>query len=138
MYEVISEIPEKRLPELVSLFSTEWWTKDRPIDGLRVMLVNTTAVVGIVDTSTDKLVGFARAISDGIYKALIMDVIVCPEHRGRGISKILMSKMMVHPALKGVQDFEIYCKPSLVELYKKWGFQESPSGVLFMRATPVV
>lgn len=136
MYKVITEIPEHRLSQLKNVLSTEWWTKDRSVEGLRTMVANTQAVIGAVDESADTLVGFARAISDGIYKALVMDVIVSVEHRGRGVSKLLMDGLMAHPALKNVQDFELYCKPNLVALYKRWGFVESPSGVVFMRSSP--
>ena len=138
MYKVYTEIPESRLSQLKNILSTEWWTKGRSIDDLRTMIANSQAVIGVVDESTNKLIGFGRAISDGIYKALIMDVIVSVEHRGQGISKLLMDGLMAHPNLKNVQDFELYCKPNLVELYKRWGFVESPSGVLFMRSSPAV
>ncbi|CRK52170.1 Putative acetyltransferase (fragment) [Rhodococcus sp. RD6.2] len=40
------------------------------------------------------MVGFARAISDGVNDAVLADVFVVPEHRGRGVGKSLVHKMI--------------------------------------------
>ncbi len=44
------------------------------------MLKNTPVWVCLVDEETDTIVAFARALTDGIFKALIEDVIVTPEY----------------------------------------------------------
>jgi len=46
-------------------------------------------------------VGFARVISDFASFAYVADVFVVPEHRGRGISKLLMRAIIEHPDLQG-------------------------------------
>lgn len=48
------------------------------------MLDSTPAWVVLVDTDkNNKIVAFARALTDGIFKALIEDVIVIPEYHVR-------------------------------------------------------
>jgi predicted GNAT family N-acyltransferase len=84
--------------------------------------------------SEGQLVGFARAITDGVFKAIIVDVIVAPEHRNRGVCRLLVEALLEHEELSRVSDFELYCQPELINLYRKWGFQEAPNGVVFMRA----
>ncbi|HYV31664.1 MAG TPA: GNAT family N-acetyltransferase, partial [Candidatus Binatia bacterium] len=42
-------------------------------------------------------VGFARVVSDFAAIAYVADVFVVPEHRGRGISKLLMGAIVDHP-----------------------------------------
>ncbi len=49
------------------------------------MLQNTAAWVCLVDEDANKIVAFARALTDGIFKALIEDVIVIPEYHVRTI-----------------------------------------------------
>src|SRR5215510_15193253 len=44
-------------------------------------------------------VGFARVVSDFAAIAYVADVFVVPEHRGRGISKLLMRAIVEHPDL---------------------------------------
>src|SRR5436189_3246239 len=48
-------------------------------------------------------VGFARVISDLATIAYVADVFVVPEHRGRGISKLLMRAIIEHPDLQGLR-----------------------------------
>ena len=46
-------------------------------------------------------VGFARAVTDHATFAYIADVIIAPEHRGRGLGKWLMECVVNHPGLAG-------------------------------------
>ena len=45
-------------------------------------------------------IAFARAVTDSATFAYICDVIVAPEHRGRGLGKWMMSCVIGHPQLK--------------------------------------
>jgi GNAT superfamily N-acetyltransferase len=40
------------------------------------------------------MVGFARAISDGVAVAYLADVFVLPDHRGRGLGQALIHAMI--------------------------------------------
>ncbi len=131
-YRVITDLDSKSTEQLQKLFECEWWTKARNTLSIQKMLQGSVSV-GVHDFEGN-LVGFARVITDGVFKAIIADVIVTPDHRGKGIVKMLMDALLTHKALSGIEDFELYCQPDLTELYRKWGFQESPNGVIFMRA----
>jgi hypothetical protein len=74
-------LPE-RLPDLVELFSSQWWTSDRAAKDVIRMLAGSDIVVAAVDRTSDRFVGFARVITDFTYVALILDVIVAPEFHG--------------------------------------------------------
>jgi GNAT superfamily N-acetyltransferase len=50
-------------------------------------------------------VGFARVITDFAAIAFVADVFVVPEHRGRGISKLLMRGILEHPELQDCGGF---------------------------------
>jgi ribosomal protein S18 acetylase RimI-like enzyme len=45
-------------------------------------------------------VGFARAVTDHSTFAYICDVIIAPEHRGRGLGKWMMERVINHPTLQ--------------------------------------
>jgi GNAT superfamily N-acetyltransferase len=51
-------------------------------------------VVGAYTTATGAMVGFARALSDGVALAYLADVFVLPEHRGHGIGTALVAAMI--------------------------------------------
>lgn len=45
-------------------------------------------------------VGFARAVSDWATFCWICDVVIAPEHRGRGLGRWMLERMLEHPALQ--------------------------------------
>ena len=67
-------------------------------------------------------VGFARVISDFAAIAHIADVFVVPEHRGRGIAKLLMRAILEHPELQGLRRFFLATRDAH-GLYAQFGFQ---------------
>ncbi|WP_346930717.1 GNAT family N-acetyltransferase [Clostridium sp.] len=42
----------------------------------------------------DKLIGFGRALSDGVYQGAIYDVAVLPQYQGKGIGKLIVSTIL--------------------------------------------
>src|SRR5688572_26123624 len=67
----------------------------------------------------EKLVGAARAITDGVRCAAVFDVCVLPSHRGRGIGRVLMRALV--DALAG-QFVILTCDRPLQKLYAEFGF----------------
>jgi GNAT superfamily N-acetyltransferase len=66
--------------------------------------------------------GFARVISDFAAIAYVADVFVVPEHRGRGVSKLLLGAIMGHPELQGLRRMLLVTRDAH-GLYAKFGFQ---------------
>ena len=81
MYTIIEKLEKKQIEQLINLYKQCWWAKDRNVSDVKVMLDN-SLVIGILNSSND-LIGFARILTDGIYKALILDVIVDEKYRGK-------------------------------------------------------
>ena len=67
----------------------------------------------------ERLVGAARAITDGVRCAAVFDVCVLPSHRGRGIARRLMRSLV--DELKG-QFVLLACDAPLRKLYGEFGF----------------
>ncbi|MCD6328970.1 MAG: GNAT family N-acetyltransferase [Candidatus Cloacimonetes bacterium] len=70
----------------------------------------------------EKLIGFARAISDNCYYTNIFDVIVRPEYQKKGIGKKKM--LMLRDTFKGTYFFLTYTE-GRKEFYEKCGFEEN-------------
>ena len=66
-------------------------------------------------------VGFARVVSDFAVFAYVGDVFVLPEHRGRGVSKMLMKAIREHPDLQTLRRWHLLTSDAH-GLYRQFGF----------------
>ncbi|NEQ26870.1 MAG: GNAT family N-acetyltransferase, partial [Microcoleus sp. SIO2G3] len=78
-----SRIDYHQLQELFRLGA--FWAKDRKIEDWKIAIANSEPVITVWDG--DRLIGFSRATSDGIYRATIWDVVIHPDYRGAGLVK---------------------------------------------------
>jgi GNAT superfamily N-acetyltransferase len=69
-------------------------------------------------------VGLARVVTDRATFAYLCDVYVLEAHRGRGLSKRLMTAVAEHPDLQGLRRFML-ATADAHGLYRQYGF-ESP------------
>ncbi|CCV14169.1 GNAT family N-acetyltransferase [Mesorhizobium sp. STM 4661] len=74
-----------------------------------------------------KQVGFGRAITDRTVFAYLADIIVWPEHRGRGIGTRLVQALIDHPDCKTVTHWSLATNDAH-SVYEKLGFKPSTDG----------
>jgi GNAT superfamily N-acetyltransferase len=125
-YEIVQEVTGSRVADLRALLDAQWWCKGRGEDGVRALLAASDAVVGVVDETTGRLVGFARALSDRRFRAHVYDVIVADGHRARGLGLRVMEALLAHPAVAGVEVVHLDCLPDVEGFYARLGFAASP------------
>ena len=82
----------------------------------------------------DKLVGTARAISDGVCNAYVVDVWTHSGHRGHGVASAMMQHII--DACPG-QHIYLFTDTA-VAFYKKLGFREQPTGMQIISGTWLV
>ena len=121
------------MSQLHELYQHEWWTKDRTRDEVERILDGTTYVFGVCASADNRLVRFARVLTDSVFKALIFDVIVAEPHRHTEVGARLMNAILEHPLLRAVRHLELYCLPEMMAFYEKWRFSTQVSGVTYMR-----
>ncbi|NNF05459.1 MAG: GNAT family N-acetyltransferase [Candidatus Eisenbacteria bacterium] len=132
-FKVVETLGEGHVQQLVALYQNEWWTRGRTVDEVRRMLAGSDHVFAMCTSSGERLVAFARVLTDGVFKALLLDIIVASEFRSEGLGRKLMDTMVNHPILGNVRHLELYCLPEMVGFYEKWGFSTEVSGIQFMR-----
>ncbi|HEY0457191.1 MAG TPA: GNAT family N-acetyltransferase [Verrucomicrobiae bacterium] len=66
------------------------------------------------------LVGFARVVSDFTTVSYLCDVIVAPEHRGRGLGKWMLQTILDHPRLLTTR-MDLFTRDAQ-EFYRGFGF----------------
>jgi len=129
----IHHLTNDQVLDLERMYQSEWWTKGRALPDIRRMLENTDVIVAFCDSESQRLIAFARVITDYVFKALILDVIVDATHRGKDLGRALMDAIAEHPELRRVRHFELYCLPELLPFYRKWGFTDELGELRFMR-----
>ncbi len=115
----ITELPSEK--ELKILFSQTTWASKRKDQDIAKMLENTSVFVTIRENS--ELIGFGRAMSDGVYRALVDDIIVDSAHQKKGLGKVIIENILKQ--LDGIDEIFLNTKPELEEFYKKFGFRKA-------------
>lgn len=132
---VADRLDRRRQRQLLDLYRSAWWTAQRQPAAVERMLRESDVVVGLIEPATDQLVGFARAITDRTFLAVVLDVIVDPGYRGIGLGARLMDELLGRPELTDVESIELVCQPELIEFYARWGFTDTVGRSLLMRRT---
>jgi len=132
-FKKVEKLNEQQIIQLHKLYQNEWWTKGRTLPDVKKMLRHTDIIFALCENQSGKLIAFARVLTDRVYKALILDVIVETDYRSQGLGKQLMEMILDHPQLSQIKHFELYCLPELVPFYKKWGFQDNLGRAIAMR-----
>ena len=133
-YAIIQSLNERHRADLLRLYRGEWWSRNRSEADVRRMLDGADLVlVGVEDEANGELVGFTRVLTDGVFKAIVFDVIVAPDRRGDGIGRMLVEAALAHARVRDVEHVELYCRPQHVPFYEKWNFGCVPADLRFMR-----
>lgn len=111
-------LPLAALQQLLHQHS--FWAQERTRADLRRMLRGSQAVVSLWEGK--QLLGFGRASSDGVYRAVLWDVVVADSHQGLGHGRALVEALLKHPALARVE--RVYLMTTHQRgFYEQLGFQ---------------
>lgn len=135
--EIRDRVDAERLPDLMELFASAWWATHRTAPDVARMLAASDLVFALVHRESERLVGFARVITDEVYLAMVLDVIISPAARGSGLGRMLLDAIVEHPRLADVHSVELVCQPDVIPFYRRWGFtDEVGSSRLLRRPSP--
>lgn len=101
----------------------------RDTDKIRVALENTDALLWIENEKTKRPVAFARATGDGVFNAIIWDVVVDPSFQGIGLGKAVMERLVTVLLEKGITNIALYSEPRVLGFYRPLGFVADPDGI---------
>ncbi|WP_310430077.1 GNAT family N-acetyltransferase [Chamaesiphon sp. VAR_48_metabat_135_sub] len=106
------------------LNKSAFWAIDRQIEDLKIALDRSEPVVCAWDN--DKLIGFARATSDGVYRATIWDVVIDCDYQRLGLGRKLVETVLSHPCMNRVE--RIYLTTThQQQFYERLGFVTNSS-----------
>ena len=117
------------------LSEESYWAKGIPLDVVRRSIAN--SICFSIHHKTDGQVGFARVITDRASFAYLADVFLLTPHRGKGLSKQLMTFIQAHPDLQGLRRWLLATRDAHA-LYAQYGFFPPVPGRLMERVNPKV
>ncbi len=126
-----SEIDLYQIQQLLNV--SAFWAKGRSIVDLGIAIANSEPVITVWDG--ERLIGFARATSDGIYRASIWDVAIDPEFRGVGLGSKLVETVLSHPRMNRVE--RVYLMTTHKQrFYERIGFQANSTSTMVLYNQP--
>ena len=123
--------PSNGLIKLKKLLdSNAFWAKNRTIDDLKKCLANSDVIVSLwVD---DEIVGFGRALTDGIYRGVLWDIVIDQNHQGKGFGKLIVNKLLSSEKVKNTR--KLYLMTTNKKLfYSQFDFKEVTTQDLLIR-----
>ena len=102
------------------LDANSFWAQGRNPKSLKQMLHSSQAAVSAWEKG--ELVGFGRATSDGLFRAVLWDVVVAESHQGKGLGRCIVKNLLQTKSLRSVE--RIYLMTTQSEgFYERLGFE---------------
>ena len=118
-FELDDDVARVDLTDLHRFLSTDsYWAVGRPRETVERLVREAQRVVGLY--RGERLVGFCRAVTDGVAFAYLADVYVLPEFRGRGLGVELVREMVERGPYANLA--WLLHTSDAHGLYKKFGF----------------
>ncbi len=123
--------PVKGLFKLQQLFNRNtFWATNRTISDLKQCLANSDVIISI--WSNDEIVGFGRALSDGVYRGVLWDIVIDKNHQGNGYGKLIVENLLNSIKIKNTK--KIYLMTTNKKLfYSQIDFKEVTTQNLLIR-----
>jgi N-acetylglutamate synthase-like GNAT family acetyltransferase len=122
-----SKIDLLQLQDLFNLAA--FWARERRLEDLEIALANSNSIASCWEG--ERLIGFARGTSDGVYRATIWDVIVHPDYQGLGLGRKLVETLLSHPLISRVE--RVYLMTTYQQkFYERIGFQENQTTTMVL------
>jgi|SRR5580693_1576995 GNAT superfamily N-acetyltransferase len=129
-YDIDDDRARLNQDAVVSFLATgdAYWDPWRAPADVQAQIDGAWRVVGAYQRTDGAMVGFARAVSDGVAVAYLADVFVAPAARGIGLGVGLVDAMIVQGPGRGFR-WMLHTKDAH-GLYQKFGFSAPPSTYL--------
>jgi len=123
--------PCKGLAQLQKLFNQNAeWAQNRSIPDLMNCLSKSDVIISLwIDK---KIVGFGRALSDGIFRSVLWDIVIDQNYQGKGYGKVIVNALLESKSIKKTK--KIYLMTSnKKDFYAQLDFEEVDSQTLLIK-----
>lgn len=129
-FQYTESLSQAHLDQLMMLFQrAAFWACDRTPEDMQTAIAHSHPVVTVWDD--EQLIGFARATSDGVFRATIWDVVIDPAYQGAGLGRKLVETVLSHPLMSRIE--RVYLMTThQQQFYERIGFQENPTTTMVL------
>ena len=123
--------PTKGLIKLQKLLDNNaFWAKNRTINDLKQCLANSDVIVSL--WVGNEIVGFGRALTDGIYRGVLWDIVIDQNHQGKGFGTLIVKQLLSSKEVKSTK--KLYLMTTNKKLfYSQFDLKEVTSQDLLVR-----
>ena len=122
--------PVNGLRKLQLLFNQNTiWAQDRTIDQIKRMLANSNVIITL--WYKDDLVGFGRATTDQVYRAVLWDIVVSKDLQRIGLGKVIVEELLKDKRIRSTEKIYLMTTDSK-DFYKQLGFKVNNNQTLMM------
>ena len=119
-FRIIEGSDKMSIEAIARLLKMTYWADKRSMETIEKSVSNSSCY-GVVSDDREKLIGFARVISDFATSYYLCDVIIDSEYRNRGLGTALVSHIVTSPEYVKLRGFLI--TRDAHDLYRKFGFE---------------
>ena len=107
-----------------------FWAQSRTINDLKKCLANSDVIVSL--WVGNEIVGFGRALTDGIYRGVLWDIVIDQNHQGKGFGTLIVKNLLSSKNIKNTK--KIYLMTTNKKLfYSQFDLKEVTSQDLLIR-----
>ena len=112
------------------LDNNAFWAKSRTINDLKKCLANSDVIISL--WVGKEIVGFGRALTDGIYRGVLWDIVIDENHQGQGFGTLIIKKLLSAKKIKNTK--KLYLMTTNKKLfYSQFDFEEVTAQNLLIR-----
>ena len=83
------------------LDNNAFWANNRTINDLKKCLANSDVIISL--WVGKEIVGFGRALTDGIYRGVLWDIVIDQNYQGKGFGKLIVKNLLSSKKLKNTK-----------------------------------
>lgn len=119
-YRIVEGKENIKVEDVVRLLKMTYWADSRTVEKIDKSMENSKCV-GLYVDGVERLVGFARVISDYATTYYLCDVIIDEDYQHKGLGKALVSYVVSMPDYKGLRGLLV--TKDAHKLYEKYGYE---------------
>lgn len=119
-YRITDDAKDMKLEDIVRLLRMTYWADKRSVEQISRSIQHSSCY-GVYIDAEERLVGFARVISDYATSYYLCDVIIDKDYQHNGLGTALVSHIVNLPQYAGLRG--ILITRDAHALYRKFGFE---------------
>lgn len=106
------------------------WGRSRSLEEIRKMLEGSSMCFSV--HFERKVVAFCRLLTDFVFRGSLWDILVHPDHQGKGLGSALLEYVLEHPAVRNIPLLITYTS-DLAPFLAPHGFEHREGAVMLLR-----